>query len=443
MSRSRYKTLVDAYAADIRSGQLPPGTRLPTHRQLAAQEGLALVTASRVYAELEAMGLVSGETGRGTFVRETSLSPGQGIDQKQVAVGMIDLNFNYPSLPGQADLLRTALRQLALSGDLEALLRYQPHAGRAHERASVARHLLTRGVTVEAEQVLIVNGAQQGLAVTLMTLLKPGDVIAADALTYSGFKVLAEALHLEVVAIPFSDQGPDLVALDTLCRSRSVRAVYSMPTLHNPLGWVMPLAQREQLVAIARRHDLTLIEDAAYAFLVENPPRALIDLAPERTVYVSGLSKNIATGLRVGFIAAPTETVPALERVIRATTWNTPGIMTAIACGWLDDGTVTLLEDQKRNDAKARQALAAEVLQGLPSIGHPASYFLWLPLPEDVRADQIVVELMHEQISVTTAEPFSVSSHVPHAIRLALGSVDREVLRQALSKIRKVIGAYL
>jgi DNA-binding transcriptional MocR family regulator len=443
MPRSRYKTLVDAYAADIRSGQLPPGTRLPTHRQLAAQEGLALVTASRVYAELEAMGLVSGETGRGTFVRETSLSSGQGIDQKDVAVGMIDLNFNYPSLPGQADLLRTALRQLALSGDLEALLRYQPHAGRAHERASVARHLLTRGVTVEAEQVLIVNGAQQGLAVTLMTLLKPGDVIAADALTYSGFKVLAEALHLEVVAIPFSDQGPDLVALDTLCRSRSVRAVYSMPTLHNPLGWVMPLAQREQLVAIARRHDLTLIEDAAYAFLVENPPRALIDLAPERTVYVSGLSKNIATGLRVGFIAAPTETVPALERVIRATTWNTPGIMTAIACGWLDDGTVTLLEDQKRNDAKARQALAAEVLQGLPSIGHPASYFLWLPLPEDVRADQIVVELMHEQISVTTAEPFSVSSHVPHAIRLALGSVDREVLRQALSKIRKVIGAYL
>jgi len=443
MPRSRYKTIVDAYAAGIRSGQLPPGTRLPTHRQLAAEEGLALVTASRVYAELEAMGLVSGETGRGTFVRETSLSPGQGIDQKDVAVGMVDLNFNYPSLPGQTDLLRTALRQLALSGDLEALLRYQPHAGRAHERASVARHLLTRGVQVEAEQVLIVNGAQQGLAVTLMALLKPGDVIAADALTYSGFKVLAEALHLEVVAIPFNDQGPDLTVLDKICRSRSVRAVYSMPTLHNPLGWVMPLAQREQLASIARCHDLTLIEDAAYAFLVENPPRTLIDLAPERTVYVSGLSKNIATGLRVGFVAAPTDMVPALERIIRATTWNTPGVMTAIACGWLDDGTVTLLEKQKRHDAKARQALAAEVLKGLPGIGHPASYFLWLPLPEDVRADQIVVELMHEQISVTTAEPFSVSGHAPHAIRLALGSVDMDVLRHALIKIRKVVGAYL
>ena len=443
MPRSRYKTLVDTYADDIRSGRLSPGTRLPTHRQLAASEGLALVTASRVYAELEAMGLVSGEAGRGTFVRETSLSPGQGIDQKDVAVGMIDLNFNYPSLPGQADLLRTALRQLALSGDLEALLRYQPHAGRAHERASVAQHLLSRGVQVEAEQVLIVNGAQQGLAVTLMALLKPGDVIAADALTYSGFKVLAEALHLEVVAIPTTEHGPDLPALDTLCRQRAVRAVYSMPTLHNPLGWVMPIDQREQLVAIARRHDLTIIEDAAYAFLVENPPRPLIDLAPERTVYVSGLSKNIATGLRVGFIAAPVGMVPALERVIRATTWNTPGVMTAIACGWLDDGTVIELEEQKRNDAKARQTLAAESLKGLSWIGHPSSYFLWLPLPEDVRADQIVVELQQHQISVTTAEPFAVSAHVPHAIRLALGSVDMAVLRQALITVRKIIGAYL
>ena len=443
MPRSRYKTIVDAYAADIRCGRLAPGTRLPTHRQLAAQEGLALVTASRVYAELEAMGLVSGETGRGTFVRETALSAGQGIDQKDVAVGMIDLNFNYPSLPGQAELLRTALRQLALSGDLEALLRYQPHAGRAHERASVARHLLARGVQVDAAQVLIVNGAQQGLAVTLMALLKPGDVIAADALTYSGFKVLAEALHLEVVAIPVGAQGPDLQALEKLCRSRSVRAVYSMPTLHNPLGWVMPLAAREQLVAIARQHDLTIIEDAAYAFLVENPPTALVQLAPERTVYVSGLSKNIATGLRVGFIAAPELAVPALERIIRATTWNTPGVMTAIACGWLDDGTVSVLEEQKRNDAQARQALAAKVLKGLPYIGHPASYFLWLPLPEDVRADQIVVALMHEQISVTTAEPFCVSAHVPHAIRLALGSVDMAVLREALTTVRQIIGAYL
>lgn len=442
MPRSRYKSLVDAFAADIRSGRLLPGTRLPTHRQLATTEGLALVTASRVYAELEAMGLVSGETGRGTFVRETSLPPGQGIDQKVVATGMIDLNFNYPSLPGQAELLRTALRQLALAGDLESLLRYQPHAGRPHERASVARHLRARGLTVDAEQVLMVSGAQHGLAVTLMALLQPGDVIAADALTYSGFKVLAESLRLEIVPIPVTVDGPDLQALDNLCRSRRVRAVYTMPTLHNPLGWVMSADQREHLVTIARQHELLIIEDAAYAFLVENPPAPLAQRAPERTVYVSGLSKSVATGLRVGFVGAPHEKVPALERIIRATTWNTPGVMTALACAWLDDGTVMQLEDEKRRDAQARQTMAAEVLAGLECVSHPSSYFLWLPLSEDARADQVAAALMREHVAVSTAEPFAISAHVPHAIRLALGSAEMGPLREALEKVKWVIGAY-
>ncbi len=442
MPRARYKTLVDTFAAQIRAGHLLPGSRLPTHRELAAREGLALATASRIYAELEALGLVSGETGRGTFVREIALPPGLGIDQQDVAVGMVDLNFNYPSLPGQAELLRTALRQLALSGDIESLLRYHPHGGRLHERAAVARHLLDRGLGVAAEQVLIVNGAQHGLAVTLMALLKPGDVVAVDALSYPGFKVLAEALRLELVAIPIAAGGPDLDAFDTLCRRRPVRAVYSMPTLHNPLGWVMPVEPRRRLVAIARQHGLHIIEDGAYAFLADDAPPPLAALAPELTVYVSGFSKSVATGLRVGFVAAPMPLIAALERSIRATTWNTAGVLSAIATGWLEDGTVAVLEAQKRADARARQALAARILQGLPSQGHPASYFLWLPLAEDARADQIAMALMREHICVSTAEPFATSAHVPHALRLALGSVSLATLSDALAKVKWVVQAH-
>src|SRR5882724_9489061 len=121
---AKYKAVVDAFARAIRSGRLPSGTRLPTHRELATRESIALVTASRVYAELEAMGLVSAEQGRGTFVRDLALPPGHGAYQRTVAADSIDLNFNNPSLPGQTDLLRGALRELATSGDLDALLRY-------------------------------------------------------------------------------------------------------------------------------------------------------------------------------------------------------------------------------------------------------------------------------------------------------------------------------
>ena len=115
--------------------------------------------------------------------------------------------------------------------------------------------------------------------------------------------------------------------------------------------------------------------------------------------------------------------------------------MTAIATAWLDDGTVSLLESQKREDAQARQHLADEVLSGLPYLRHPSSYFIWLPLSEDVRADQVAMMLMSDHVSVSTAEPFAITAHIPHAIRLALGSVDMIALREALLKVRRVVEA--
>jgi DNA-binding transcriptional MocR family regulator len=439
MPSPKYKSIVDDIAAQIHAGDLPPGYKLATHRELAAEHKIALVTASRVYAELEEMGLVSGEAGRGTFVRETALPLGNGIDQPAAKEGVIDLNFNSPSLPSQTQLLRDSLQKMAASGDLEALLHYQPHAGRKHEREIMAQHLIASGVYVDAQQVLIVSGAQHGLACTVMTLLKPGDVVAVDALTYPGFKVLAQVHRLELVSIPVTAQGPDLEALDKLCSQRSVRAIYSMPTMHNPLGWVLSLKQREQIVAIAKNHKLLIIEDAAYAFLAENPPPPLVTLAPDNCVYISGISKSIATGLRVGYIAAPDKWVAKIDRTIRATTWNTPGLMTALACSWVEDKTVAILEQEKRDDANKRQHVAAQVFEGMSYISHPFSYFLWLPLPEEVREDQVVMALLELGISVSGAEPFSTADNVPHAIRIALGSVTFKKLEKALIKVRETI----
>lgn len=438
MPQSRYKALVDRLADDIRTQRLRPGTRLPTHRELAAREGLALVTATRVYAELQAMGLVSGEAGRGTFVRE-ALPSVQGSYLYGWSTERVDLSFNAPTLPEQAGLLRTALRQLAAGGDVDALLRYQPHSGREHEREIIARHVGARGINASPQSVLVVSGGQHGLATTTMALLEPGDVVAVDALTYPGFKLVAQACRLELAPIPAAGHGPDLDALAALCRQRRVRAVYTMPTLHNPLGWVTSAARREALVAIARQHDLMLIEDAAYAYLADDAPPPLAALAPERTVYVSSFSKSVATGLRVGFLVAPMVWVAKLERTIRATTWNTPAMMTAIACAWAEDGTVARMEAEKRRDAAMRQSLAADLLGDLTRVGHPASYFVWLPLPNEVRADAIATALMHENIAVSTAEPFATSPQVPHAIRLALGSVAVPALSQALQTVARVI----
>jgi DNA-binding transcriptional MocR family regulator len=468
MRPPRYQAIVDELAARIHGGELRPGVRLPTVRALMAEHGVALATASRAMAELAAAGLVVGEVGRGSFVRDASLpralGMGSGLEQHGTRAGLIDLTFSYPTVPGQDEMLREGLRTLAAAGDLDALLHSAPQGGRPHERETMARHLRNRGLRVPAAQVLITHGAQHGLAVTLMALLKPGDVIAVDALSYPGLLALARSHRLDVQPIPGLSPGPaareragirpspdplakaaqadvrmDLDALERLCQRRPVRAVYTMPTLHNPLGSVMVEADRRRLAALAERHDVLIIEDAAYAFLAEPAPKPIATHAPQRTVYVAGLSKSVAAGLRIGLLAAPPAMVPALEQAIRVTSWQAASVTTALGCAWIDSGQVDALEDRKRADARERQAVARRVLRGCPLVAHRASYFLWLPLPAGGRAEDAAAELKRAGILVNTAQPFAATGRVPQALRVALGSLPLTLLGQALKTIRSVV----
>jgi DNA-binding transcriptional MocR family regulator len=438
MRPPRYRSIVDELSARIRAGELRPGDRLPTVRALMAQHGVALATASRVMSELASAGLAVGEVGRGSFVRDASLPRGSGLEQHGARCGLVDLTFSYPTVPGQDEMLREGLRALAAGGDLDALLHSAPQGGRPHERATMARHLRNRGIRVPANQVLITNGAQHGLAVTLMALLQPGDVIAVDALSYPGLLALARAHRLDIQALPQSEGRTDLDALARLCRRRPVRAVYTMPTLHNPLGSVMSAPDRRRLVEIAERHDLLIIEDAAYAFLAEPAPAPIATHAPLRTVYLSGLSKSVAAGLRVGVLAPPPAMVAPLEQAIRATSWQAASVTTALGCLWIDSGLVDALEDRKRSDARERQALARRVLGRCPFVAHRSSYFLWLPLPAGQRADAVAADLRRDGILVNTAEPFA-ATRVPQALRVALGSIAPERLIRALEAIRSAL----
>ena len=443
MATPRYKQLVDEFAHNIRSGVWRAGTRLATHRDLARQHGIALATATKVYAELEAMGLVSGETGRGTYVRDLNVPPGYGQLPERQRHGVVDLAFNYPYDTRQADALRKALRGLSLNGDLASLgmlISAQPTVGRETERRIVAQHLQTRGIQAEHTDVLLVNGAQQGLALAVLALLKPGDVVAVDALTYPGFIALAQTHSLELAPIAMGTHGPDMSDLERLMRQRAVKAIYTMPTLHNPMGWVMSRAARERLVALARQHDALIIEDGSYAFLTDEAPTPVRELAPERTVYVSGLSKALGGGVRFGFVVSPPPHVPALERTLRALTWSNSTLITALCGRWLEDGTVQQMEQEKRADAAARQQIASEELADLHMIRNPASYFVWLMLPSEMRADQLAGTLMQQGILVATSEAFAAAPSFPHAVRLSLGGCDLTTLRNTLRRIRREIG---
>jgi DNA-binding transcriptional MocR family regulator len=436
-----YKPIVDELAATIRSGTLPPGTRLPAHRDLARQRRIALATATRVYAELAAMGLVAGEPGRGTFVRELSgydgLEPSRALSVPRVA----DLSFNQPLAQGQAGQLRLALRALSASGEIESLLRQHPPGGRQRDRAVVAAYLLGRGIDTAPANVLLANGATQALDSVLRALTRPGDVVAADALSYPGIKLIAAAHGLDLAPVPVTAAGPDLDALDRLCRARPVRAIYAIPTVHNPLGWVLGKEQRARLAGIARAHDCAIIEDGTYAFLDAAPPPPLQALAPERTCYVAGLSKNVAAGLRFGFAVVPGQHTAAVTTSMRTAAWGTPGVVTALAAGWLADGTVAQLEQARRQDAAARQGIARAALAGLDITAHPTSYIVWLGLQQHQRPDHAAAVLAAQGILVSTADAFSIGPYRPRALRLALGTPPLAELRSALHCLRDTIDA--
>ncbi|GLW22790.1 PLP-dependent aminotransferase family protein [Microbispora triticiradicis] len=436
-----YKGIVDEFAAAIRSGALPPGARLPAHRDLARERRIALGTATRAYAELAAMGLVVGEPGRGTFVRHRSGYDGPEPSRALPVPRVADLSFNQPLAPDQAGALRLALRTLAASGDVESLLRQHPPGGRRHDRAVVATYLLDRGIDAAPDDVLLTGGTQQALDAVLRALTRPGDVLAVDALSYPGIRLLAAAHGLDLAPVPVTPAGPDLVALDRLCRTRPVRAIYAMPTLHNPLGWVLDRERRARVVEIARAAGCLIVEDGTYAFLDAAPPPPLRALAPERTCYVAGLSKNVAAGLRFGFAVVPGRFAGAVTRSLRSAAWSAPGLVTALATGWIADGTVTRLEEARRRDAAVRQSIARAALGGMDVVAHPGSYIVWLGLEPHQRPDHVAAVLAEEGILVSTADAFATGAWSPPAIRLALATPPLDDLGPALRRLRSAIEA--
>lgn len=441
MRKALYTDLVTEVATSIQNGELSPGARLPTHRAFAEQHGVALATATRAYKELKRRGLVSGESGRGVFVRDQGVPTTLGVEQTP-ADGSINLVFNMPGDAADSELLRAGLKRLAAAGDLEAMLRYQPHSGRPHERKIVSTYLSRTLGDFPIERVLLTSGGQHGLAITALALFQPGDVIGTDHLTYPGFKSVASLHGLTLAPIDGEDGCMNADGLERGCRNQKLRAIYLTPTVHSPLGTVISAADRLRLIEIARRYDLLVIEDnSAYAFLEPNPPHSLLSLAPERTIHIGGFSKSLATGLRFGFLIAPQEHVSQLTHAIRATIWNTPALITALVTGWIEDGALAKSEDTRRSDGAERQSVCRDVFKEMAIMSHRNASYAWLPLRDGQRAEPIITRLAKMGIAVTGAEPFSVKETHPQAIRVAFGGIPHAELRATLEIVRDTINS--
>ncbi len=426
-----------ALEARIHSGELPPGARLPTHRDLAHEHGVALNTATRAMRLLANRGLVVGEVGRGSYVRPPGHADGAVLRIEAGPPGLIDLGGNVMPLPGLAERFERAARAVLRRGR-DTLADYQPHAGRAEDRAAGAAWLARGGyLPYDPARVVVCAGSQHATLVALMATTRPGDAVAVEALTWPGVKAAAAALRLELVPIGLDAHGLRPRELLRAAVHRHVAAVYLTPTIQNPTSAIMSLRRREEVATLARRLDFQIIEDDAYGFLAgDDEPPPLAALAPERTWYARTTSKALTPGLRTAWLMVPPGEERRAADLVRATVWMAPPLGAAIASLWVADGTAARLVVDKRREAGVRQDMAARALP--PRWGrrtHPNSMHFWVDLPKGLRAADAVRKATDAGVRVTTGEAFAVASS-PNAVRLALGRpLLHEDLANALERL--------
>ena len=349
---------------------------------------------------------------------------------------MIDLQWNFPLLPGQDVLWQDRLQAAVTASVAGGLAELRPsfRGGDADLRQIAARWL-----GESPDRVWLTCGGHHGCMVSLLAAGLAGRRVAVEAVTYTAFLDQCELAGAEAVACAMDGEGLLPEALRELCEqaqvaARPIAAVMLMPTLHNPVGCVAGIARRREIVAVARQFDLRLIEDDAYGFLYPQPestdqPRpsfpaieTYAQLAPERTFYVRGLSKSFAPAVRLGLLVAPEASAAAVQSALKVTSTGVSRVLAGAVCSMLADGTLDGVIALKRVEGAARQARARVLLGDLPVCAGPNAWHLWVSLPGGLDARTVQARCEEHGVLVSGGQNFAAAGTVPpRAVRLGLG----------------------
>ncbi|WP_458526925.1 aminotransferase-like domain-containing protein [Onishia taeanensis] len=439
----RYLALVDRLAADIAAGTLAPGERLPPQRLLADALRVTVGTITRAYREAERRGLIEARVGSGTRVRTLAADAPRFHHLSHAADGSVDLSLSVPiPHPMRARQLAAGLERLAhRPGAMDAALAYHPEQGSQASREALAGWLTEQGVPMAADELILTSGGQHADYLALQALVQPGEAVASAELTYPGMIAAARQLGLKHLAVPMDAEGIRPEALERLCLQQKIRLLYLMPEHNNPTGARMGLARREAIVAIARRHDLLLLEDGVQFVTDETRGTPFYRLAPERSLYIFSVSKLLAGGLRLGALRAPANLMARLTAALRAQYWAVPELVASVAADWLTGVEARTLIEWQWQEVAARQRLLAERLAGYRIGAHPCGFHAWLTLPEPWRAVDFVARAAERGVTVIGADPFCVGSQpAPQAVRICVTPpAERARLDEGLTRLAALL----
>lgn len=461
---TRYQQLADELAGSIRAGVLRPGDRLPSVRSLRRQRGVSPSTIFHAYSLLESQGLVEARMRSGYFVRARRPLTGQLPEAAQpsgrvIPVAISELVFELLGSTRDVDVVPLGsafpapelfpFETLARCG-ARAMRRLSPAqisgaltAGEETLRVQVGRRYALNGISMQADELVVTNGAMEALNLCLQAVTQPGDVVVVESPTFYAALQTLERLHLNAVEVETDPtEGVRLDALEALLKRHKVAACWFMPTFQNPLGALMSNAKKQELVQLLARHGVPLIEDDVYAELHFGARRPLPAKAFDQeglVLHCSSFSKSLAPGYRVGWAAAG-RYARDVERLKMMTSLASPiptqlAIAEYLVQGGLERHLRHLREALKTQHTAARALIERFFPTGTRITEPQGGYFVWLELPPGVDALAMHHKAMMQSISTAPGVLFSADRRFTRHLRLNVGHPVSPSVRGALKML--------
>ena len=469
----------------IQERMLTPGVKLPATRELARDLGVNRATVALAYDELVAAGRVRAHVGQGTFVAGPMDVPGESavdpaparevaarvaVDWSgllsrgaQIVAGDLERR-RLPALPAppqglisfaggmpdSAMLPTEAFRRVlnaVVREEGQELLQYYPVGGYPPLRRFLSMYLLRFGVEARPEEILIVNGSQQGFDLIARTLLDPGDCVAIEQPTYPRAMQVFRSFGAQLVPVPLGDDGPRPDALERALERHAPKFFYCQPSAHNPTGLTMSADARRRLLEIASRHQVAIVEDGFDGSLCygPRPPAPLKALDRQGlVVYIGTFSKILFPGLRLGWLVAPRAVLDRLEAAKQIADIQTSALIQAAVYRFcerrlLERHLARIAEEYGRRQRRLLESLTRRVPRDVTWTDPTGGFSLLLSLPDGVDSTALLGRAVARGVSFTPGPAFFADQGGEGRLRLSFSSVPVSRIDEGVRRLADVI----
>jgi DNA-binding transcriptional MocR family regulator len=458
-SPSLYSQLVEALESAIERDDLTAGARLPSERALAAQLKLSRTTVVNAYRELEARGLLRSHVGRGTFVCARPEPTDAPFAWRGKVSAFAQLNADPALRNLHLDTLNSKLISFAagipaiecfpladyrrllekvLKERSDAVLGMGPTEGQAPLRKAIAARMGTR-----PERVLILSGSQQGLDLIARCLLDAGDTVVLDRPGYVGAIQTFRAAGAKLVG--WDTLRGDIDELEDLFLRYRPKFLYTNPTFQNPTGKVFTLRERRDLLRLAVRYRIPIIEDDPYreTYLDSAPPPPTLYELDEHNIVIhhSTFSKMLAPGLRLGWLAASEYVVDQLALIKQRENLFTEGLGQLVVAEFLRSGLFDAhLARLRREHAHRRDLMAAAFERYLPArlltYARPkGGLYYWCRLGQGMRGWQLLQQAIASGVVFANGEIFYADEAGAHELRICFASQPADKIEEGIKRL--------